>query len=134
MKNHLVPVDKKQEQGNACYSLESTANLRQYLPNQNQNSNNNNTSSNLTERVNNKFGSLLKPEVERDALPSMIGNQIAKNLIKKPGKSETVISLKYEDKVLDIKTINIQQLVKKFAQRIFSEAKIDIKKGRYLLE
>ena len=64
----------------------------------------------------------------------MIGNQIAKNLIKKPGKSETVISLKYEDKVLDIKTINIQQLVKKFAQRIFSEAKIDIKKGRYLLE
>ena len=128
MKNHLVPVDKKQEQGNACYSLESTANLRQYLPNQSQN----NTSTNLNDRVNSKFGSLLKPEVERDALPSMIGNQIAKNLIKKPGKSETVISLKYEDKVLDIKTINIQQLVKKFAQRIFIDAKIDIKNGRYI--
>ena len=50
----------------------------------------------------------------------------------KNGKSEKTIQLQYEDKVLDIKTINIQQLVKKFAQKIFREAKVDIKTGRYV--
>jgi hypothetical protein len=39
--------------------------------------------------------------------------------------------LEYEGKELDIRTINIQQLVKKFAQKIFTEAKIDVKRGRY---
>ena len=43
-----------------------------------------------------------------------------------------MIKLEYEGKELDIKTINIQQLVKKFAQKIFKEAKIDIKVGRYV--
>lgn len=64
----------------------------------------------------------------------MIGREIAKRIQqnKNGGKSENVIQLKYEDKVLDIKTINIQQLVKKFAQKIFKEAKIDVKEGRYL--
>lgn len=61
----------------------------------------------------------------------MIGREIAKKIQQsKKGKSETVIQLKYEDKVLDIKTINIQQLVKKFAQKIFKEAKIEVKTGR----
>ena len=61
----------------------------------------------------------------------MIGKEIAKNLQKLKGKKETVIKLEYEGKELDIKTINIQQLVKKFAQKIFKEAKIDVKHGRY---
>ena len=64
-------------------------------------------------------------------MPSMIGKEIAKNLQKIKGKKETVIKLEYEGKELDIRTINIQQLVKKFAQKIFKEAKIDIKRGRY---
>ena len=38
--------------------------------------------------------------------------------------------MSYEDKTLDIKTINIQQLVKKFGQKIFKEAKIDVKTGK----
>lgn len=63
-------------------------------------------------------------------MPSMIGKEIAKNLQKIKGKKETVIKLEYEGKELDIKTINIQQLVKKFAQKIFKEAKIDAKRGR----
>ena len=62
----------------------------------------------------------------------MIGKEIAKNLQKIKGKKETVIKLEYEGKELDIKTINIQQLVKKFAQKIFKEANIDIKRGRYI--
>ena len=62
----------------------------------------------------------------------MIGKEIAKNLQKIKGKKETVIKLEYEGKELDIKTINIQQLVKKFAQKIFKEAKIDAKRGRYI--
>ena len=61
----------------------------------------------------------------------MIGKEIAKNLQRIKGKKETVIQLEYGGKTLDIKTINIQQLVKKFAQKIFKEAKIDIRKGRY---
>lgn len=62
---------------------------------------------------------LLRPEHEPDAVPSMIGKEIAKNLQKLKGKKETVIQLEYKGKMLDIKTINIQQLVKKFAQKIF---------------
>lgn len=52
-------------------------------------------------------------------MPSMIGKEIAKSLQKLKGKKETVIQLEYKGKMLDIKTINIQQLVKKFAQKIF---------------
>ncbi len=44
---------------------------------------------------------------------------------------ETVIRLRDGDQFMDIKTINIQQLVKKFALRIFTTAKIDVKRGRY---
>ena len=62
----------------------------------------------------------------------MIGKEIAKNLQRIKGKKETVLKLEYEGKELDIKTINIQQLVKKFAQKIFKEAKIDVKIGRYI--
>lgn len=123
LKNHLVPVSnsKQSEPGSNCYSLESTTNVRQYLPN-----------ANINERLQNKFGTAGKGDGDKDTLPSLIGREIAKQIQKnKPGKSEKVIQLKYEDKVLDIKTINIQQLVKKFAQKIFREAKIDIKTGRY---
>ena len=49
----------------------------------------------------------------------MIGKEIAKNLQRKKGKAETVIQLEYGGKTLDIRTINIQQLVKKFALKIF---------------
>ena len=44
---------------------------------------------------------------------------------------DTVIRLKDGDKFIDIKTINIQQLVKKFAQSIFTKAKVNIKTGKY---
>ena len=69
-------------------------------------------------------------KAEPDAVPSMIGKEIAKNLQKLKGKKENVIKLEYGGKTLEIKTINIQQLVKKFAQKIFKEAKIDVRKGR----
>lgn len=62
----------------------------------------------------------------------MIGREISKKIMNKNGKSEKTIQLQYENTVLDIKTINIQQLVKKFAQKIFREAKVDIKTGRYV--
>ena len=134
LKNHLVPV--KKEGANACYSLESHTNVRQYLP-----SHPNPSSTN--ERLANKIPGLIKPEeresksaekgaADRGEVPSMIGKEIAKNLQRIKGKKETVIKLEYEGKELDIKTINIQQLVKKFAQKIFKEAKIDVKIGRYI--
>lgn len=44
---------------------------------------------------------------------------------------DTVIRLKDGDKFIDIKTINIQQLVKKFAQSIFRKAQVDIQRGKY---
>ena len=61
----------------------------------------------------------------------MIGKEIAKNLQRIKGKSSTVIQLEYGGKTLDIRTINIQQLVKKFALKIFMEAQINVKVGRY---
>lgn len=109
--------------GHNCYSLESTSNVRQYLPSANP--------ANLNERLQNKFGGTSAAKGAEDTVPSMIGREIARKIQQsKKGKSETVIQLKYEDKVLDIKTINIQQLVKKFAQKIFKEAKIEVKTGR----
>ncbi len=40
------------------------------------------------------------------------------------------LRLNYDNKVLNIKAINIQQLVKMFAIRIFKEANVDIKTGK----
>jgi len=38
--------------------------------------------------------------------------------------------LKDGDKFIDIKTINIQQIVKKFALSIFNKAHVDVKTGK----
>ena len=55
-------------------------------------------------------------------MPSMIGREVARALKNKQGTSEPVIKLNYEDQTLNIKAINIQQIVKVFAQKIFREA------------
>lgn len=60
----------------------------------------------------------------------MIGKQMIQNLKNMQKVQDTVIRLKDGDKFIDIKTINIQQLVKKFAQSIFAKAKVDIKTGK----
>ena len=64
-------------------------------------------------------------------LPSAIGKDIIRNIKDKyRTHTETVISFKDGDKVIDIKTTNIQQLVKRFAHRIFEESKIDVAEGK----
>ena len=60
---------------------------------------------------------------------SMIGKEVMKSLNQESG---TVIRIGTGDEYLDIRTINIQQLVKKFALRMFRDAKIDVKNGQYL--
>lgn len=60
----------------------------------------------------------------------MIGKDIIKSIKDKYKTNETVISFKDGDKVYDIRTSNIQQLVKKFALRIFNQAKIDVNEGK----
>ena len=54
-----------------------------------------------------------------------------KNLKNMQKVQDTVIRLKDGDNFIDIKTMNIQQLVKKFAQSIFRKAKVDIQRGKY---
>lgn len=63
-------------------------------------------------------------------LHSMIGKDIIKGIKDKYKTNETIISFKDGDKVYDIRTSNIQQLVKKFALRIFNQAKIDVNEGK----
>jgi hypothetical protein len=70
---------------------------------------------------------VLEDQRHKEELPSMIGKEMIKNLQGKQKGGETVIRLKDGDNFMDIKTINIQQLVKKFAQRIFRAAHIDIR-------
>ena len=41
-----------------------------------------------------------------------------------------MIQLKVGDKEIDIKTINIQQIVKRFALSIFRNAKVNVKTGK----
>lgn len=60
----------------------------------------------------------------------MIGTDIIKGIKDKYKTNETIISFKDGDKVYDIRTSNIQQLVKKFALRIFNQAKIDVHEGK----
>jgi hypothetical protein len=55
----------------------------------------------------------------------MIGKDVMRTIQEKYKDNETVIRLQDGENVYDIKTINIQQLVKRFARRIFHEAKID---------
>lgn len=63
-------------------------------------------------------------------LHSMIGKDIIKGIKDKYKTNETIISFKEGGKVYDIRTSNIQQLVKKFALRIFQEARIDVNGGK----
>lgn len=63
----------------------------------------------------------------------MIGKDIIRSIKDKYKTNETVISFKEGDKTYDIRTSNIQQLVKRFALRIFQQAKIDVNEGKYLL-
>ena len=102
--------------------MESQSNLKQFLPTPKNN--------NANDRLAQKIPGLIKPEeggvegtgtprLDPDhSAPSMIGKEIAQTLQKIKGKKE-VIQLEYGGKTLDIRTINIQQLVKKFAQQIF---------------
>lgn len=64
LKNHLVPVstNKSTEVGHNCYSLESTSNVRQYLPSANP--------ANLNERLQNKFGGLVLRRGPRTRCPA----------------------------------------------------------------
>jgi len=71
-----------------------------------------------------------KTSEDKTELPSMIGKEMIRNLKNLQMVPDTVIRLKDGDKFIDIKTINIQQLVKKFAQSIFAQAKVDIKTGK----
>jgi len=63
----------------------------------------------------------------------MIGKDIIRSIKDKYKTNETVISFKEGDKTYDIRTSNIQQLVKRFALRIFQQAKIDVNEGKYPL-
>jgi hypothetical protein len=60
----------------------------------------------------------------------MIGKDIIRSIKDKYKTNETVISFKEGDKTYDIRTSNIQQLVKRFALRIFQQAKIDVNEGK----
>lgn len=70
--------------------------------------------------------------MEEGPAPSMIGKDIIRNMKTKYKPRETVIQLRDGENTYDIKTMNIQQLVKRFALRIFHEANIDEKTGKYL--
>ena len=60
----------------------------------------------------------------------MIGKQMIQQLKKDRKVQDKVIRLKDGDKFIDIKTINIQQIVKKFALSIFNKANVDVKTGK----
>ena len=55
---------------------------------------------------------------------------IGKDIKQKYKTNETMVSLKDGDNVYEIRTSNIQQLVKRFALRIFKEAKISPRTGK----
>ena len=120
LKKHLVPSEntKKGSSNSISYcfeSYESTVNLRQYLG-----------------PIHGLQSKNSKDDRREEELPSMIGKEMIKNLKNLHKVEETVIRLRDGDQFMDIKTINIQQLVKNFALRIFTMAKIDVKKGRYV--
>jgi hypothetical protein len=52
-------------------------------------------------------------------IDSMIGKDVMRNIKAKYKSNETIVRLKDGDNFFDIKTTNIQQLVKKFAKRMF---------------
>ena len=56
---------------------------------------------------------------------SAIGKDIVRGIKSKYKTNETTVNLRDGDKVYEIRTSNIQQLVKQFALRIFREAKVD---------
>lgn len=61
---------------------------------------------------------------------SIVGKNCIRSIKDKYITNETIVSFRDGDKVYDIRTSNIQQLVKKFARRIFEEAKIDVQEGK----
>lgn len=71
-----------------------------------------------------------KVKKEEHELDSLIGRDIITHLSKKHVIKETVLHLKSGEKNIEIKTINIQQVVKKFAYSVFEEVNIDPKTGK----
>lgn len=72
----------------------------------------------------------LDDRLESGALHSLIGKDVMRNIKEQYKSNEMVLRLKDGENIYDIKTLNIQQIVKKFAKRIFQEAKVDVKTGR----
>jgi hypothetical protein len=99
----MVLVENKLKDGHthSTYRLESNFNLRQHIQI---------TSEKTFDR---------KEHIYEAPLHSVIGKDIVKSIKDKYKTNETVISFKDGDNVYDIRTSNIQQLVKKFALRIF---------------
>ena len=60
----------------------------------------------------------------------MIGKEILKNIKEKYKPKETGFIIKDGEDEIIIKTMNIQQIVKRFASKIFQEAKISEKNGK----
>ena len=67
-------------------------------------------------------------EKEEKSMASIVGEKIIRN-VHEYQPHETVIDLKNGDRVCDIKTINIQQIVKKFALKTFQDAGVDHRTG-----
>ena len=67
-------------------------------------------------------------EKEEQSMASIVGEKIIHNAHEYQ-PHETMIGLKNGDKACDIKTINIQQIVKQFARKIFKDAAVDHRTG-----
>lgn len=67
-------------------------------------------------------------EKEGQSMTSIVGKEIIHNTHEYQ-PHETMIGLKNGDKACDIKTINIQQIVKKFALKVFKDAGVDHRTG-----
>lgn len=63
-------------------------------------------------------------------MTSIVAEQILRNT-KEHQPHETHINLRAGDACYDIKTINIQQVVRKFALKIYHDAKVDPTSGKY---
>ncbi len=65
-------------------------------------------------------------------MTSIVAEQIMENA-KEYQPHETMIKLRAGDAFYDIKTINIQQVVRKFALKIFRDAGVNPLTGKYLI-
>lgn len=115
----MVLIENKCKDGQQCntYRFESTTSIKQF--------------------INVPLGFISQKTIDRKQnyyqapIHSMIGKDIIRSIKDKYKTNETVISFKEGDKTYDIRTSNIQQLVKRFALRIFQQAKIDVNEGKY---